>query len=311
MSLDSFKKMVPDSLIWPINRLWGIHDFSMESAQDGQSYIKMMDEYFGHIDDAKAWFTLAQWISYQGYRAMLEAQSKNRMGVLIWMTHQAWPSFVYQTYDYYFEPTAAYFGCKKGSEPLHIQWNAFTDSIEVVNYNSQEVRDLKASVEIFNIDGTLQLKKLFGVDCPIDEVQHIYKLEYPESLSSVFFIRLKLEKEEKLISENFYWNGLNGGNLQAIRKLPKIKLDQVTNSVKKNGKLLLTTELTNNTKFPALMVKLKVTGRKDKERLLPVIFSDNYISLMPGEKKTIKMEIDKTDTRGNKPEVITEGINIE
>ena len=310
-SLDSFKKMVPDSMIWPINRLWAIHDFCMESAQDGQSYIKMMEDYFGHIDNAKDWFTLAQWISYQGYRAMLEAQSKNRMGVLIWMTHQAWPSFVYQTYDYYFEPTAAYFGCRKGSEPLHIQWNAFSDSIEVVNYSSSEGTGLKASVEILNIDGSVQQKKQFEIDCPIDQVKHIYKLENPESLSSVFFIRLKLEKEGKLISENFYWNGLKDGNVQAIRNLPKVKLDAVTNSVKQNGKLFLTTELMNSTKTPALMVKLKVIGAKDKERLLPVIFSDNYISLMPGEKKIIKMEMENSDTRGDKPEVITEGINIE
>ena len=60
---------------------------------------------------------------------MFEAQSKNRMGLLIWMSHPSWPTFVWQTYDYFFEPTAAYFCAKKGSEPLHIQWNPSTDAI--------------------------------------------------------------------------------------------------------------------------------------------------------------------------------------
>ena len=57
------------------------------------------------------------------------------MGLLLWMSHPAWPSLVWQTYDYDFEPTAAYFGSKKACEPLHIQWNPLSDSIEVVNYS--------------------------------------------------------------------------------------------------------------------------------------------------------------------------------
>ena len=60
------------------------------------------------------WVRLAQFVNYEGYRAMFEAQSKNRMGLLIWMSHPAWPSFVWQTYDYYFEPTAAYFRREEG-----------------------------------------------------------------------------------------------------------------------------------------------------------------------------------------------------
>ena len=85
---------------------------------------------------------------------MFEAQSKNRMGLLIWMSHPSWPTFVWQTYDYFFEPTAAYFGAKKGSEPLHIQWNPATDNVEVVNYSAGNKTGLTARVEILNMDGT-------------------------------------------------------------------------------------------------------------------------------------------------------------
>src|SRR5450755_1761649 len=70
-----------------------------------------------------------------------------------WMSHPTWPSFVWQTYDYYFDPTAAYFGSKKGSEPLHIQWNPLTDNVEVVNYSAGNAIELKASVEVLNMDG--------------------------------------------------------------------------------------------------------------------------------------------------------------
>ncbi len=311
VNYESLKRMMPDSLFWPINRMWAIHDFSMESAQEGENYMKRLENYFGQIDNAKEWLEYAQWISYQDYRAIFEAQAKNRMGALIWMTHCAWPSFVFQTYDYYFDPTGAYFGCKKGSEPLHIQWNAFTDSIEVVNYSIPDTDNLTATVELLNIDGTVKLKKHFELNCPIDQIRHIYLLEHPEGLSGVYFIRLKLEKEHKLISENFYWTGLEEGDYKEIAKLPKVKLDILTSSFKKNGKWFLTAELSNNTKTPALMVRLKVVGDKNKEQILPVIISDNFVSLMPGEKRTVNIEVNNSDTRGNKPQVEIEGVNVE
>ncbi len=87
------------------------------------------------------WVRLAQFVNYEGYRAMFEAQGKNRMGLLIWMSHPTWPSFVWQTYDYYLEPTAAYFGAKKACEPLHVQWNPVTDNVEVVNYSAGDAGD--------------------------------------------------------------------------------------------------------------------------------------------------------------------------
>jgi hypothetical protein len=311
VSIESLRMMLPDSALWPINRLWGVHDFSLESAQSGKTFIEMVKNNFGNINNAKEWLEYSQWISYQDYRAIIEAQSKNRMGILIWMTHPAWPSLVFQTYDYYFEPTGAFFGCKKGSEPLHIQWNAYTDSVEVVNYSVQDGKDLTAFVKIFNLDGTEKLNQKFTLDCPIDRRYLVCKIEKPKGLSRVYFIRLKLERGKKLISENFYWSGLKEDDYTAIDSLPKVKLNLTTRAKMQNGKWYLITELYNKTKTPALMVKLKVIGNKDRKRIEPVIFSDNFVSLMPGEKRKIKIELNNPDTRGTKPVVVVEGVNIE
>jgi hypothetical protein len=311
VSFESLKMMIPDSSLWPINLMWGIHDFSMESAQEGENFMKTLENNFGKVDNAKDWLEYAQWISYQSYRAILEAQGKKRMGVLFWMTHCAWPSLVFQTYDYYFEPTGSYFGSKKGSEPLHIQWNAFTDSIEVVNHSIPNGMNLTATVELINLEGSVKFKKQFLIDCPVDQIKRICILEQPEGLSNTYFIRLKLERENKIISENFYWNGLQEENYQEIGKLPKVKLDIKTKTNQKDGKWFLKTEIANNTKTPAPMVRLKVIGDKSKERILPVIFSDNFISLMPGEKRNVEIEINNSDTRGNEPQVETDGVNIE
>ena len=306
VSYESLQKMIPDSALWPIDRLWGVHDFNLESAQYGYSFIQQIQENFGSVNDLKEWLSLAQWINYQGYRAMFEAQSKNRMGLLLWMSHSAWPSMVWQTYDYYFEPTAAYFACKKACEPLHIQWNSVSDSIEVVNYRNSKGTGLTAVMEILNLDGSVKLKKEAAIDCPEDHTVRCYKVEYPHDLSSVYFIRLTLKKGSKIISENLYWRGLKEGDLEAVRNLPKVKLETDTKVVRNGKQLHMTTTLMNKTKQPALMVKLSVVGNKSKERILPVIFSDNFISLMPGENRVINMEVQNADTRGEQPIVVIE-----
>jgi hypothetical protein len=337
VSYESLKSMMPDSVLWPINRMWGIHDFNLESAQYGKSFLNMIKCNFGEVNDLKRWLTLAQWINYQEYRAMFEAQSKNRMGIILWMSHSAWPSMVWQTYDYYFEPTAAYFGCKKGCEPLHIQWNAFSDSIEVVNYSASNGENLTAEIQMLNLDGSVKLEKKIPVICPIDNIIRCCKLEYPSGLSDVYFIRLKLVKANKVVSENFYWRSSKDNNnekniisvenktaqnnnyyenfkeddLTALNSLEKVKIDCETKIVKKGNRFLLTATLFNNSKTAAPMIKLKVLREKSKERILPVFFDDNYISLMPGEKKVIKMELKKSDTYSEKPVVALEGINLE
>jgi hypothetical protein len=310
VNYESLMMMMPDSTQWPRGRMWGLHDFCMQGAQRGSSFIERMEESFGPVDNLSDWLTLAQWINYEGYRAMFEAQGKNRMGLLLWMSHPAWPSLVWQTYDYYFEPTAAYFGCKKGSEPLHIQWNALNDSIEVINYSVPGRKELVAAAELINMYGKSVLRKTDTIRCPADSMVRCFAIDYPAGLTDVYFMRLKLLRENDILSENFYWRGLEEGNVRALRELPLIDLESVTHSEQDGTRWHLTTELINSSAYPALMVRLKVVRDKSHDRILPVIYSDNYVSLMPGERRTIHMETEYEDTRGEKPAVIIEGMNI-
>jgi len=309
MSYESFQKTIPDSAQWPIGRMWGLHDFCLEGNVRASNFVGIFDKHFGETDNVKDWISLAQFMNYDGYRAMFEAQSKNRMGLVIWMSHPAWPSLVWQTYDYFFEPTAAYFGCKKASEPLHIQWNPSTDSIEVVNYSSGNLSDLNVQAEILNSDGSVQWTKMTSVESTEDSMIPCIEMKYPDQLTDIHFIRLKLERDGNIISENFYWRGLEEGNFKAIRDIPDVKLESSTQIKHKGQQWYLTTELNNPSEHPALMVRLKVVREKSRDRILPVIYSDNYVFLMPGEQRTITMELEHADTRGEKPAVVISGFN--
>jgi hypothetical protein len=314
VSLDSLRAMLPASALWPQGALWGIHDFCLGGAQFLASFRQRIDQSYGGANNLEDWLTLAQFVNYEGYRAMFEAQGKNRMGMLLWMSHPAWPSFVWQTYDYYFEPTAGYFGSKKGSEPLHIQWNPVTDTIDVVNYSAGDARGLTARVELLNMDGALKWEKTAALDSAEDSIQSPIKMEYPAGLSPVHFLRLTLTRAGQLVSRNFYWRGLEEGNFRALRELPKVKLEAATTVQKQSQKQSqywsISTEIYNPSNAPAAMVHLKAVRETSRDRILPAMYSDNYLWLMPGERRAILTEVQDADARGERPQILVEGFNI-
>lgn len=116
-------------------------------------------------------------------------------------------------------------------------------------------------------------------------------------------------RDDEIVSENFYWRGLEAGNFKAVREMPKVNLESETKIKQKGNRWHLTTKLINPSDHPTLMVRLKVVRKKSRDCILPVLYSDNYVSLMPGEQRTIRMELEHADTRGEKPHVVIEGFN--
>jgi hypothetical protein len=236
------------------------------------------------------------------------------MGLLLWMSHPCWPSFVWQTYDYYFEPTSAYFACKKASEPIHIQWNSYAETIEVVNYNAGQQPGLIAHVEILNIDGKNMFEKSFPLESDEDSTSTIVKMDYPAGLSDVHFIRLALNRSnaqpDKPISTNFYLRGLKAGDYRAIRALDKASVQHSTTADLRSNRWHLTTTLKNTSTTPALMLRLKAIRVTSGDRILPVIYDDNYFALMPGESRVITITLEQADARGEKPRIVLEGFNV-
>ena len=311
MNYESLVRTFSPEALWPQNAQWGQHDYTMEGAQSCASFNAIIEKGFGKPNNAKEFADLAQWVNYDGYRGMFESRSLNRKGLLLWMTHPAWPSMVWQTYDYYFEPTAAYFGCKKASEPLHIQWNPVTDEIEVVNYSAGLRNGLTAKAQIINMDGSISWENEVSVDSKEDTTNKCMKLDFPASVSSAHFVKLTLTENGKIVSDNFYLRGVEEGNYQALREMPKVTLrSNVATNKGNDGTWTATATLENTSSTPALMIRVNVVGEKDGEQFLPMFYSDNYFSLLPGEKKEINIHWKDVDTRGETPKVVISGYNV-
>ena len=308
---DSVQLMMPRTAQWPQGLDWGLHDFTLQGAQGGTTFLSLIQEAYGGADSMETWTELAQFINYDTYRAMFEAQSKYRMGLLLWMSHSCWPSFVWQTYDYYLEPTAAYFGCKKACEPLHIQWNSFAETVEVVNGSGGRRTGLTALVELLNLDGNVVAQKSAVTDSAEDSTVTVMPMTYPAGLSETHFVRLTLTEAGKAVSTNFYLRGLQENDFRAIRTLGNAAVKASTTTSQHDGICRLTTELENTSAAtPALLVRLKAVRGTTGDRILPVLYEDNFFALMPGEHRTLTTELRLADARGETPRMMLEGFNL-
>ena len=305
VEMDDLRRTMPESAMWPQGYQWPLHDFHEQNP-----FTTAIDKQYGGATNVEKWVSFAQFVDYDAYRGMFEGQSKNRLGLLIWMSHPAWPSLLWQTYDYFFDTDAGYYGAKKAAEPLHIQWNAATDAIEVVNYNAGDQAALTAHAQVIDLDGSVKWEKSVTLDTHEDTTESPMKLEFPAGLARTHFIRLTLSRRGEIVSSNFYLHGKSEGDYEGIRDLSVAKVEMKTKIKQSGAQWQITSELHNTSKVPALMVRVKAVRSKTGDLILPALYSDNYIALMPGEKRTISISLEDADTRGERPRVRLDGYNL-
>lgn len=311
MTIEGTSRTLGKPLEWLPGKAWGQHDFTQAGAQRGASFMNIVERMFGRITSAEQFTALAQWENYDGYRAMFEADSRYRQGLLIWMSHPCWPSFTWQCYDYYFEPTAAFYGARKACEPLHIQWNALTRRVEIVNRAQGDIRQLRAQRDILDIHGNVVGTASRNVNSANDTTTELRALatdSIPEGIrEGVYFIRLTLaDSNKRLLSSNFYVLSTDEGNLQQLNELPEVNLAMATE--RKDDKSL-TISLRNLSPTPAMMIRLNLKADDDTQ-VLPVDYSDNYFHMMPGEERTLTVTWNKDDARAHTPFVEISGFNV-
>lgn len=310
MTYEGLERTLSKECMWPQGDMWGQHDYCQKGAQRGASFNEIINKAFGEVNDAREFTALAQWVNYDGYRAMFESGSRDRMGLLIWMSHACWPSMTWQCYDYYFEPTAAFFGCRKACEPIHIQWNAATRNVEVVNTSAGHHDKIKAVREIVDIHGKTIRRDEQTLTCDNDTTVVISSLgvaeHYDMDGKNVFFVRLSLNDAEGLtLSDNFYVCSNIEGDLTDLKSLSDVTLKTDI----RLGDTDATVTICNTSDTPAMMIRLNLMGN-DGEQILPVDYSDNFFHLMPGEQKTVGIRWNAADARNSRPQVELSGMNV-
>ncbi len=304
---EGMKAMMPQEYLWPINDMWGLHDWTQERVQ---IFEDDMAANYGVPKDIEDFCLKSQLMSLETTKAMMESWQSNRgPGVLLWMSHPAWPSMICQTYDYYYEPTGAYWGVKKGSEPIHILYRADNDNVEVANNTLGTLNDCIATIGVYDMNGQLKSSKTIPVSMGTNQLKHLCQLSFPEDISKVHFISLKLANAQGTnISDNFYWRSKNYQDYNDLAKMKKAKISasysaDLTGCIGKKKVVIK-----NVGDQVAFMIRLKVLDTETGERVLPIHYSDNYFSLVPGESKEILINYPLAEDKN--AEIYVEGWNI-
>jgi len=316
-TLESVHGMMPEKDWEIINDDWAEHDMA-KGAQRGNLYPEWLNSRYGKALNLADFVRKAQMMNYESYRAMYEGRNAKLFdpcsGVLTWMSNPAQPSFVWQYYHHDLEPNSALFATKKACELVHIMLNEKEGNIQVVNNMGEQLFGLKANLVLFNLDGSIALKQSFNVTAPASKATDLGMVKLPENLSSVYFVKLELlNATGKLLSDNLYWRALptQPDKLEDLGKLASITLETKVKRHDIKGKCLIDVTLHNPGKQVALMAHLQLRRQHSNERVLPVYYTDNYISLVPGETKTITIEAAQTDLKSEIPLVVIDGWNID
>jgi exo-1,4-beta-D-glucosaminidase len=296
--IETIKRVMPEKDLWPISSTWDLrlrkhfYPFSRQALESRYGKPATLEEYC----------TKSQILQLEAVKAMFEAFAANKYkssGVIYWMYNSAWPKFYWQLYDYFFMPNGAFYGAKKACEPLHIQYNYKENAVQLVNCFYKDFKKLQVTARVFDFNAKEIFAKEVNTSLKADESKILFKLDIPKALADIYFLKLSLKDETgKEISSNFYWlsaKGDDNADFTSLDKLPPVDVTAKLNPLsKENGKLKLIVEFTNPSTSLAFGMNPKLLSFSTREPILPIFWQDNYFALLPGEKRTIEMQVDAT-----------------
>lgn len=303
---NTIRKFIAPEDQWPINDVWAYHDLH-HTTQNFGDFINAVDRY-GKAESMEDFSRKSQFVTYDAWRNMLEAWNSKMWntttGLVLWMSHPAWPSMIWQTYTYDYETPGSYFGAKKACEPIHIQMNLPENDVMIINTTLNDYKSVTAGLRFIDLQGKELYKKNIKLDAKANSATKCFVPEKGNNLPQLYLARLELKDAKgKVLSINDYWmtNG-DKKSYEAINTLPSTTVTIKTSSSK--GKTWV--EVSNPSKTLAVAVKLNVVDKNSKEILLPAYFSDGYVNLLGGEKRLVELDIPKNITNYS---IVAEGYN--
>jgi exo-1,4-beta-D-glucosaminidase len=311
--IESLRQFIPPDHLWPIDDVWTFHT-ARGSFHTLQPFTEALEARYGQATSAEDYARKAQALAYETHRAMFEAYVRNKYrstGVIQWMMNNSWPSMFWHLFDYYLRPGGAYFGAKKGCEPLHIQYSYDDGSVVVANSGLRAFHGLTASAKVLNLDLAPRFGREEKVGVAEDGVVRAFTIPELDGLSSTYFVSLELrDSSGRILSRNFYWlstkpdvlvknpppqpwhhtDVTQHADFTALASLPKTTL---ASSLRLEGETARA--VVRNTgaalAFFTHVALLKTGG----EEVLPVLWDDNYFPLMPGERRELTARFRKSD----------------
>jgi exo-1,4-beta-D-glucosaminidase len=325
--LESLKRFIPADKLWPIGEVWSYH-CGGGPFKTLDVFTKAMDARYGPSRSVEEYARKAQATAYESHRAMIESFGERKYvatGVIQWMQNSAWPGLIWHLYDFYLRPGGSYFGAKKAAEPVHVQYAYDDRSVVVVNSTLRDQKGLKVTARVLD----LASKELFARSAPVDVspdgAVKVFQVPELPAAGPTYFLALALEEGAgQPVSRNVYWlstkpdvlawdksewyytpvteyadlTGLERLQLAAVRATAAFEPGRARVRLENTGPSL------------AFFVHLAVRRGPGGEEVLPVLWEDNYVTLLPGEARELAATWAAKDLAGAEPVLTVDGWNV-
>jgi len=302
---ESVKRFMPNAgETWkpgrfPIDGVWAYHDainFEGNDMRKFSHYDDIIRNSYGASDSTykgvENYLDKCQLLNHDVYRACLEAVNsqlwENSSGLLLWKSNSSWPSMVWQVYDWYLQAHAGYYGTKKSAAPQSVQFNRSSNKIEVVNASLGKFSKTSLSAMLYDEN----LNKIWDTSVTLDLAKNsVYELEKMVPVTEgICYLKLELESQSgDPLVDNFYWLSTTN-NFKSFNQLPEPVLKvNTTDKSEHNTIKTYSVTISNQGQSIALMTVLKIVDPDSGLEILPSYWSDNYLSLLPGEQKTVEV----------------------
>lgn len=327
--MESVKRMIPADKLWPLNKAWDYHcTHSKQGFNTMDVTTQMLENRYGKASGLENYLLKADAQGYEAMRAMFEAfrvRLPKTTGIIQWMLNSAWPSTYWQLYDYYLLPTSAYYATRKANEPLQLMYDYHNNTVFTVNETRNDAANLKASIRLFDLSSKLlsQREVTFALSANTSE-----KLLELDSLTCASLLDIRLfDTQGQQITQNFYWLSdkkdefawdkttwaytpqIGFADFTGLNSLPSTEISASYLIVDGTDNLELLTTLENPSHKIAFFINLAVLDGSGNQ-VFPVFWNENYISLMPGEKRNLTCSIPKSILKGSGQSLQITGWNI-
>jgi hypothetical protein len=309
-NIESLNKMMNESdLTVPsgreMNEVWRYHKY--------MGYGDMIER-FGEVTDLKEFVTRAQLVNYEQYRSLVEGYTSHMWdwytGFLLWKSQNPWPALKGQMYDWYLDQNAGFYGFRHGAAPLHLQFNPADSAVYVVNATPRERKGMRLDALLTDENGREMWKTSQETTLPANSHIKVWDVNLGSRSAKVSFLRLRITYVSTglTVDENTYWFP-GDGDPKALMTLGKAK---IVGQMMKSNQDKFTVDIANSGEVAAFFVRMKVIRAIDGKMVTPVFFDDNYYVLLPGEKKSIIVDVNQLESGDrNTPLMLhLEGVNL-
>ncbi len=296
-TLEAIEASVPVTDRWPLSDTLAYHDWHFGGNGDVKTFMAALNTEFGVPTSLVDFERKAQMMNYVDYRAIFEGFFAHlwteNSGRLLWMAHPAWPSNHWQMYTADYDTHAAYYGVKTAAEPLHAQMNLPDFALAVVNTTRVDQVNLTLTSRILSLDNRLLARREDRMTAPANQVTTLAPLALRPYLVKEGVVLVKLSLRDgtgATVSENLYWQGRDEASLQRLNGLAPQQVGLLAQAQTDGAETVVRVTLNDLGAAPALNAKLTLVTAKG-DRILPAYYSDNYVSLLPGEPRQVEIRV--------------------